>query len=209
MKSLDDIAIKRGTDKSSRYHNYCAKYERFLPFGREDGLKVLEIGVARGSSLKMWSDFYPRSSVYGIDIDPKCWKPFRKGGRITVLNGSQNDEQFLKDVCESHGPFDLIVDDGSHNTLDQYVSFCALLDSVKAGGVYIVEDLCTSYWEEYMQDGFSMVDFLKGLVDDLNYQGVKHQNKVYRKEILLEREYTRKFQFTGMLFINSSCLIFK
>lgn len=208
MKSLDEIAIKHGTDKSSLYHNYCSKYEKFLPFNREDSLNILEIGAAKGSSLKMWREFYPNSLVYGIDIKPQCRKYVEKNSKITILIGNQNDEEFLKHVCELYGPFDLILDDGSHKTKDQYITFNFMVNCLKENGVYIVEDLCTSYWDEFKQENFSMVDFLKELVDDLNYYGVKNKNRVFRKEFLLDQVHKRKFDFLSIMFINSSCLIF-
>jgi 8-demethyl-8-alpha-L-rhamnosyltetracenomycin-C 2'-O-methyltransferase len=208
MKSLDDIAIEHGTDKSSLFHNYCHKYERFLPFNRTENLNILEIGVAQGASLKMWSNFYPNSLVYGIDLSPKCWKPNSEYNNIKVLQGNQSNIDFLNDVSEKYGPFDLVIDDGSHNTKHQYITFNCLVEYLKENGVYIIEDLCTSYWNEFKQDNFSMVDFLKSLVDDLNYQGVKHKGKVFRKESLLDKVYKRKYSFSSIMFINSSCLVF-
>lgn len=208
MKTLDEIAIKYGTDKSSLSNNYCHKYEKFLPFGREDNLKILEIGVWKGVSLKMWSEFYPNSLVWGIDINPKCWKPTKKNNRIKVLIGDQNDVDFLKHVCELYGPFDLIIDDGSHNTKHQYTTFNFMVNCLKKNGVYIVEDIATSYWDRFIQDGFSMVDFLKGLVDDVNYYGAKYAGKNYRKESLLNRVYKRKYNFLSIMFVNSACLVF-
>ena len=209
MNSLDEIAIKYKTDKSSMFHGYCDKYEKFLPFDREANLNILEIGVSRAASLRMWGDFYPNSLVYGIEIKPNAWLMSNTLDRITVLKGNQSDIGFLKDVCETHGPFDLIIDDGSHNTRHQFVTFDYMIDQLKKDGVYIIEDLSTSYWDEFKEDGFSMVDYLKDLVDDLNYYGAKHEGSFSRKEALLDQVYKRKYNFLSLLFINSACFIFK
>jgi hypothetical protein len=70
MRSLDKIAIHYGTDKSSYIHNYCVKYEKWLPFNRLEPITILEIGVLGGQSLSTWREYYPNATVVGLDIDP-------------------------------------------------------------------------------------------------------------------------------------------
>lgn len=41
MRTLDKIAISKGTDKSSQIHNYCVKYEKWLPFNRLEPITIL------------------------------------------------------------------------------------------------------------------------------------------------------------------------
>jgi hypothetical protein len=144
MSALDIIANSYGTDKASHLHNYCEKYEKYLPFKRYDELKIMEIGVLRAESLRTWKDYFYQSQIIGIDILPECEK-YEKD-RISIEIGSQVDGSFLNEVSEKHGPFDMILDDGSHMSSHQIYSFEHLFDSVKSGGVYIVEDVFTSYW---------------------------------------------------------------
>ena len=40
MKSLDQIAIEKNTDKSSKIHDYCVKYEKLLQFDRASKHKM-------------------------------------------------------------------------------------------------------------------------------------------------------------------------
>ena len=54
--NLDHYALKHGTDKSSIHHNYTAVYEKYFRPIKEDKVKVLEIGVLYGASLKMWNE---------------------------------------------------------------------------------------------------------------------------------------------------------
>lgn len=173
MSLLDKIAIIRGTDKSSLTHNYCAKYEKYLPFKRTDKLKLLEIGVLDGSSLKMWSDYFMFSEVIGIDIDKRC-KQYEEG-RIKVEIGSQADEIFLNEIGEKYGMFDMILDDGSHKNNHVIFSFEKLFKYVKPGGLYIVEDSCTSYWPDYgggMRIEGTSIEYFKKLVEDVNLMGL-------------------------------------
>ena len=112
MSTLDKLAKMHGTDKSSDIHNYCVKYEKYLPFNRYDKLTMMEIGVLDGKSLLTWKDYFYRSHILGIDINPECKK--YEEDRITIEIGSQSDGGFLSRTSEHYGPFDIILDDGSH-----------------------------------------------------------------------------------------------
>ena len=105
-KALDKLAKSFGTDKSSDNHNYCVKYEKYLPFNRYDNLNILEIGVLDGKSLLTWKDYYYRSNILGVDINPDCKKYEEE--RIKVEIGSQADNVFLLDIMREYGPFDMI-----------------------------------------------------------------------------------------------------
>lgn len=111
MSILDDIGRAYRTDKASGVHDYCRKYEKYLPFKRNDNLKIFEIGVLGGLSLKMWKDYFYNSHILGIDIVSECKKYEEE--RISIEIGSQIDENFLQDICKTYGTFDMILDDGS------------------------------------------------------------------------------------------------
>jgi SAM-dependent methyltransferase len=174
MRTLDKIAIDKGTDKSSQIHNYCVKYEKWLPFNRLEPITILEIGVLSGESLETWREYYPNAKIVGIDIMPECKKYEDLNRNIFVEIGSQDDPNFLEQVANKHGAFDLIVDDGSHINQHVITSFIHLISSVKPEGVYVIEDCGTSYWEEW-GGGFrqqnTSVEFSKRLVDDVNFNG--------------------------------------
>ncbi len=179
MRSLEKIAYTLGTDKSSRIHNYCVKYEKWLPFNRLEPINILEIGVLQGHSLLTWREYYPNAKVIGIDINPECKNHENIDNNIFVEIGSQDDPDFLKYVIDKFGPFDMILDDGSHMNSHIIFSFLNLIDSLKSEGVYIVEDSCTSYWEEY-EGGFrksgTAIEFFKNMVDDVNFNGQLQEN---------------------------------
>lgn len=173
MSLLDKIAIFRGTDKSSLIHNYTIKYEKYLPFKRTDKLKIMEIGVLNGESLRMWKDYFILSDIIGIDINKKC-KEY-EDDRIKIEIGSQYDEYFLNDIGNKHGMFDMILDDGSHINNHVIFSFEKLFKYIKPGGVYIVEDVCTSYWKDYgggMKMDGSTIEYFKNLIEDVNLMGM-------------------------------------
>ena len=175
MSTLNNLAIRYGTDKSSDNHNYCVKYEKYLPFNRYDKLNILEIGVLDGKSLLTWKDYYYRSNILGIDINPDCKK--YEEDRISVEIGSQVDDKFLNQISNEYGPFDFILDDGSHLNEHVIYSFETLFQYVKTGGLYIVEDVATSYFPWYgggLNDPKSMMEYFKKLTDDINFRGVEN-----------------------------------
>jgi len=192
MSILDRIAKERKTDKSSDTHNYCVKYEKYLPLNRHDKINILEIGVLNGYSLNTWKDYFNSSKVVGIDITPSCKQYENIDRNVLVEIGSQDDEQFLLSVVEKHGVFDFIVDDGSHMNSHVIKSFEVLYPTMKSGGVYVVEDSCTSYWSNF-GGGYlnpnSMVEYFKRLSDDISFRGLMNYNAPFiyaRREDWLE-----------------------
>lgn len=216
---LDSIAKKYGTDKSSEIHNYCTKYEKYLPFQRSDSIRILEIGVLSGQSLKTWSDYFYNSEVIGIDINPDCSR--YASNRISIEIGSQTDKSFLTRVFNKYGYFDLIIDDGSHVNSDVIFSFNVLFDYLNSGGVYVVEDSVTSYWPHFGGGLLSLnnsVEFFKRLCDNVNFNGIEYienPNEVWwRKESNLI-PFSKKVQpncridIESINFLNSLILITK
>ena len=141
--TLDVIGLKEGTDKSSSHHDYLRHYEFYLGALRRPIRNLLEIGVYDGGSLRMWSEFLPDAQVTGLDIDPRCLE--FSGGNATVLMCDQSDAQQLVDVAVKLGPFDVIIDDGSHIWSHQILTFETLFPFVAPGGVFIIEDIDTSF----------------------------------------------------------------
>jgi len=178
MSTLDRLAKAYGTDKSSDNHNYCVKYEKYIPFKRYSKITMLEIGVLDGESVRTWKEYFYRSHIVGIDIEPKCKE--HEESRISIEIGSQYDGNFLSRVWQQYGPFDIILDDGSHMNEHVIYSFEHLWGSVKSGGVYIIEDCGTSYWSDW-NGGYlksdSMMEYFKKLADDVNFRGLQNFDK--------------------------------
>lgn len=141
--SLDLIGLRHGTDKSSCHHDYLRFYERFLKNIRDVPVRVLEVGVYYGRSLSMWAEYFARGHIVGVDIDPAMTR--YQTDRIAVEIADQSSAVELNNVCLKHGPFDVVVDDGSHVWSDQIITLRALLPFVTPGGYYILEDIDTSY----------------------------------------------------------------
>lgn len=165
--TLDELAIKYGTDKSSKCHNYTVVYEQMFGSIRDEPLKILEIGVGTGASLRMWEEYFPNAEVHGIDTTlENLTEPAINNNRLTFHIGDQADKDFLDRIGMD---FDIIIDDGSHRVEDQIFTFKHLWPNTKL--LYIIEDVYTSYLVRY-GGGYrrfgTAIEFFKGLVDDVN-----------------------------------------
>jgi len=165
--TLNEIALEFGTDKSNKFHNYTERYDFYFSKIRNEKLKVLEIGIQNGFSLKMWKKYFENSEIFGIDT-ADCSK-FAED-RVIPLLGSQNDLEFLERINKEHGPFDIIIDDGSHFNDDMKKSFEFLFPLLKDGGIYVVEDLHCCYWPSFTNNT-AFMDRLKELLDQTNSYG--------------------------------------
>lgn len=148
MNFLQQLGLKYGTDKSEHtYHGvtYLDVYNRYFSEIRNDVKVFVEIGILNGKSLKMWEEYFPNATIFGIDINPSC-KQF-ESGRVKIFIGDQNDEIFLNDIKSKIGDIDILLDDGSHITNHQIKTFNVLYPSVNSKGFYVVEDLSNSYEE--------------------------------------------------------------
>ncbi|MFT9435621.1 MAG: hypothetical protein ABF592_03480, partial [Acetobacter syzygii] len=135
--------------------------------------RILEIGVYLGASLKLWKNFFGEGCfILGIDLNEQCLKYQSPDENIFVEIGDQSNKEFLKHIVDRYGPFDIIIDDGSHIASHQIASFTNLFyEGLKVGGVYLVEDLECMYWaspNEYRDLPSTSVDFFRELVDVQN-----------------------------------------
>lgn len=147
---LIKIGLKHNTDKAF-FHNYLDFYEEHLPDRDFDG-RLLEIGVMKGASLRMWREYYPKAEIVGIDIRP----PLSIEG-VTVLELDGTDEEQVNSL----GKFDIILDDGSHMTADQQKSLKILWKQLNKGGFYIMEDMHTSFMPNYINSEETTFSLLK------------------------------------------------
>lgn len=155
-----------------KWVHYFPIYHRHLEPFRNKPIRVLEIGVYRGGGLDLLQWYLgPQARVVGIDIDEAAVRA--AGDQHTVVLGDQSDPEFLRSVQRNHGPFDVVIDDGGHTMEQQIVSAETLFPGVLAGGVYIVEDVHTSYWPEFggaLRDPGSFVEWTKNRADDLHWR---------------------------------------
>ncbi len=178
-EDLNKLAEIFKTDKAGLHHytpHYNSHFQRF----KDKKVNILEIGVGSyhkkykgGNSLRMWKEYFQKGNIYAIDIHDKS--PLQEN-RIKIFKGSQIDEGFLMNVVDEIGEIDIIIDDGSHINEHVIKTFEILFPKLKDGGLYVVEDVQTSYWEDHggdsnnLKNPKTMMNFFKSLTDGLNHK---------------------------------------
>ena len=196
---LHELATKFKTDKGIPGNNFMQNYYTYFRNIKNDRLKILEIGVLNGSSLKTWKEFFPNAHIYAIDINQSC-KEYEED-RIEIFIGDQTDEKFLDGVMSKLKGVDIIIDDGGHKMTHQKRSFDILFKYLNQDGIYIIEDLITSYWSEYMDAPQTMISYLKTLIDFVNF-------RQYGDQLSESEKYLVK-NIYSIHFYHSICFILK
>jgi hypothetical protein len=176
--SLTSLCIFFGSDKWGS-HFYTPVYENIFRRFRLKKINFLEIGVGGyedpylgGESIFLWQAYFPFAKLFFIDIVDKT---HFSSGRIKVLQGSQDDAEFLRTMAYEAKKFDIIIDDGSHINHHQIKSFETLFPFLSDGGIYVIEDTQTSYWPSYggstktKESKNSCMYYFLNLADELNY----------------------------------------
>jgi hypothetical protein len=206
LPSLDSLGLKHGTDKASNYHNYLAFYERFFERFRHKPAKVLEIGVAGGASVKVWEEYFSQATIIGVDISYSALQFARPRVVIELLDQSNVEE--LVRLGTKHGPFDIIIEDGSHFWEHQITTLKTLFPFVKNNGVYITEDLHFNYGPQNQRyrgvSSTTCMEYLKKLVD-LRVADISID--IDQEEDPFLRTYGRAVQFIA--FFGRACVIEK
>jgi hypothetical protein len=150
--------------------SYLPVYDSVLAPFRSRPIRMLEIGVDRGGSLQMWRRYlHPESVIVGIDINPAAAQYDEPAKQQHVRIGGQQDVAFLQGVVAEFGPFDVILDDGSHMTSHMVDTFRYLFpNGLASGGVYIAEDVGTNYRKAWRDSPMTFVDFTKWLIDAMH-----------------------------------------
>jgi hypothetical protein len=177
-RSLTQLAQHFKTDKWGR-HRYTPHYERHLGHLKKKSFTLFEIGIGGyansgegGASLRMWKAYFPRAQILGLDIEDKS---FVDEERIRSYVGSQVDEELLNRIVGEADNLQVVIDDGSHRPEHIVKTFAMLFPLLPLGGIYVIEDTQTSYWEKYGgspdldMPGTSM-NLVKQLLDGLNYE---------------------------------------
>lgn len=153
-----------------KWHHYFEIYERHFDRFRNKPVTIMEIGVFQGGSLQMWKHYFgPQARIIGVDINPRC-KEFEEPG-IEVLIGSQEDRNFWAQVKQQVPPVDILIDDGGHTMNQQIVTFNEMFPHVADGGVFLCEDLHTSYWSQWgggFRNPNSFIEQSKQIVDAMH-----------------------------------------
>jgi len=155
--------------RSSKYSNYFKVYDQLFSSYKNKKIVFLEIGVGNGGSLFMWRKFFGKKArIVGIDLNPDTKKLEKYGFEIYI--GSQKDKQFLQEIKKKIGKIDIILDDGGHTYEQQIITVETLLDNIGDIGMIVIEDTHSSYLNGFGPQKFSLIKYVKELIDKMNYR---------------------------------------
>ncbi|MCX5828774.1 MAG: class I SAM-dependent methyltransferase [Deltaproteobacteria bacterium] len=190
MKRLTRLGKFYGTDKAT-CHKYTDIYEPY--FEKYTVPKILEIGVHKGASIKMLNDFfYNKCKIIGFDSGDQL--EFKNCfANVKIIEGDQSIRDDLKNLHQE-GPFDIIIDDGSHLVEHQLISFAALFPLLSENGVYIIEDIHTSH--EKVAYHFNPKGFINTIVflEQLKVGKIVEEPFLFPDEIKYIQEHTKSVQ---------------
>ncbi len=182
---LNSLATWFETDKWNN-HWYTQHYHRHFKQYRRKKIKLLEIGIGGhnkpmngGQSLRMWKYYFRRGEIFGLDIHDK--KKLEEK-RIKIFTCDQTDEKKLEEINNNYGDFDIIIDDGSHINEHIIKTFNILFPKLKTNGIYVIEDIQTSYWKDFggnsnnINDEKNAINYFRNLVHCLNYSEIIKPN---------------------------------
>lgn len=185
---FDEIARKYNTDKASTYtghdqgcagvltegsaehpgNNYSRYYTRHLSHLRHEPIRLVELGIWQGASLRTWAEWFdhPDRQIIGVDINqefqgdkPEC---------VEIFWADQASPPLATAIAD-RGNIDIIIDDASHDSWRTIDSFKVWWPQLKPDGLYVIEDLWFSYHLGASPSGCeSIMQYLLSLADELH-----------------------------------------
>jgi spermidine synthase len=116
-------------------------YEPFFAPLVGKGIRLLELGIREGASLRFWRDYLENATIVGldcnaVDIDDAT-------GMIRIYRGYQQNTELLDRIVkeQARDGFDVVINDCSHIGRLARISFWHLFQNhLKLGGLYAIED---------------------------------------------------------------------
>jgi len=159
---------------SDKWASYLPYYDQLFNPLRHLKISLLEIGVQNGGSLDTWSEYFESGQRFiGCDIDKNCARLQYNDPRISIVVGDANGAPAFQEINNFCNEFDIIIDDGSHTSIDILNSFINYFPLIKPGGIYVVEDTHTLYSGKFgggILNEYSAYAFFKKIIDVTNYQ---------------------------------------
>ena len=172
MKKYSDVWNKPRKLKSDKWEHYFDIYDHCLSRFYDKKISFLEIGIQNGGSIEVAQKLFDqKSSLSGLDIDPRCSDISNILKDVKIYIGSQVDEKLLNKIATDHNKnFDVIIDDGSHIQSHMIFTFTRMFQFINDGGIYLIEDTHTNYSPSHQESffGIGLYDYFKGLSERLN-----------------------------------------
>lgn len=204
IMSIRDIFYQHEQNVSDKWVNYFDIYDECFNRHIGNNANVLEIGVQNGGFLQILSKYLKNATLYGVDIDPRVLS-LNLESNIHIYNFDITDKHTLKQQFKNI-EFNIIIDDGSHICSDIIQTFKLFFSKLKPGGVFLIEDLHTSYWQSHggsYLGADSAIEFFKKFADLLNFYHIKEQH--FQKNLSSDDRYV--FQWLRSIYFYDSVVV--
>jgi len=158
-----------GTDKDT-IHSYMDLYDKLLNSKKDIYHTIVEIGVASGGSCAGFADFFSNATIYGIDINFCHLKYGKEHKNIKYIKMNATNPEIL-DKLEK--PFDLVLDDGSHQPYEQIDTARLFVPHISKVGMYICEDIHEMNQDRVRNEFQSIAEENKMVLDWYDLRHVK------------------------------------
>lgn len=167
MKTFQQLFDEHTGESILKWSNYGSIYDRHFADYRDRSINILEIGVLKGGSMRLWEKYFPHANIFGIDIDEECQQ--YESDRTKIFIGDQGDVSFLRNIKAKIPRIDIIIDDGSHRAKDQKITFEEMYYHLSTPGVYLIEDIELNYWKNKdLNSPDNFMTHMKNKIDELN-----------------------------------------
>lgn len=218
-KTIRQLYQEHKGNVSDTWSLYLDERDRLFTPYRDQQIQLLEIGVQNGGSLEIWSAYFSKArKIIGCDVNEKCSQLQYRDSRNVVIVGDVNSEACENKILAQASVFDIVIDDGSHQSSDVIHSFARYFRHLNYGGVYIVEDLHSSYWKNFeggLHQPLSSMAFFKRLADVINYEHWRNNKSAasllstFSTELDINFDKLDLEEIHSIEFVNSLCVIRK
>lgn len=155
MEDIPDIGLSDKGDRHPQHkHFYIDVYDAMFSQWKDTPVQLMELGIASGASLLMWSQYFTKGIITGLDIV----RPVREDylsqlPNANMIFGDAYDEDNGNYLVQNLPKQDLFIEDGAHDIDNQIKAILKYHQLVKPGGFYICEDMFLGNLFKYLIDG--------------------------------------------------------
>lgn len=191
MTTIREIHLHKTNKVSDKWSSYLDTYDKIFEEFKYKPINIFEIGIQNGGSLETWGEYFKNAkNIIGCDVEPLCNLLKFSDKRIKLIVNDIKAESTYKIINSWVDDLDIVIDDGSHQSIDILEAFGKYFPMLTPGGVYVVEDTHTLYWKDWnseLNNKFNAYIFFKKLIDSINIQ-------FWEKEMSLEEYYSDFFE---------------
>lgn len=155
MQEIEGIGISdKGDRHPSHKHFYIDVYDSLFSHLKDTNIQLMELGIASGASLLLWSQFFTNGRIIGFDIVEPARKDYlEKLQNVSMIFGDAYKDENANYLIQQLPKQDVFIEDGAHDIDNQLKALHKYHELVKPGGYYICEDMYIGNLGEYMTNG--------------------------------------------------------